>query len=130
MFNIDLNALTGVLHLLIGLGDVFGVRRFDRHNPVPAQDAVKAGDGTSITTLHELDPEHDQPGMRVSTAHVRDEFELLRCMLVGMAVRASGTIPEGVPGAIIAVLPTIDVLPVNAVTNSSLGNAVFMRILN
>ena len=72
VFHIDLYPLSGVLHLLIGLRDVFGVRWLDSHHPLPSEDTVKTSNGAFITTLHEFYPKDDQTRMRVSAAHICD----------------------------------------------------------
>ncbi len=68
--------------------------------------------------------------MRVSTAHVRDEFELLRCMLVGMAVRPPGSVTKRIYGAVIAFHPTIDELSICTIANSGFGYTVLFGVLN
>jgi len=130
ILHIDLDALPRILHLLIRLGDVFGISRLDRHDPLPLHDAIEPGDGTGIAMLPELDPEDNQTSMRIPSAHIGDEFKLLRGMLVGMAVRAPGTVAEGTPGTVVAVHPAVDVLPVDAVADRGLCNAVLLRVLN
>ena len=45
-------------------------------------------------------------------------------------VRASGFVPEGVPGAIIAFLPAGNVLTIGFVFEGSLGNAKPLGILD
>ena len=86
-FYVDLHALAGVLHLLIGLGNVFGVRQLDRHlSPVP-QKTIQTGDGSAVTAFAELDPEHHETCVRASAPHVIDELDLLRFVLVWMMLR-------------------------------------------
>lgn len=87
--HVHLDTLAGVLHPLVRLGDVFGVRRMDSHNALAFEKAVKAGDGTGIATLHELDPEDNKAGVRVASAHIGNELNLLWCMLIGMMVGPS-----------------------------------------
>ena len=62
-FHVDLNALAGIAHLLIGLGNVLGVWRLDRHDPLASQNTVQTGDGTLIAALSELHPEDNQTGI-------------------------------------------------------------------
>lgn len=95
-----------------------------------SEDTVKAGDGTGITALAELDPEDDEAGMRVSAAHIADQPKLLRGMLIGMRMGASGAIPKGVPGAVIASFPTVDILSVGLIFDSSFGNAKTLSIFD
>ena len=69
-------------------------------------------------------------GMRISAAHILNEFDFLRYMLIWVIVRASGFVPEGVPGAIIAFLPAGNVLTIGFVFEGSLGNAKPLGILD
>ena len=128
--DVDLDALSGIPHLLVRLRDVLGVRRFDSHDALAFEDAVEAGDGTLVAALHKLDPEDDEAGVWVSAAHIGDKFELLRGMLSWMAVRTSGTVAEGLPGTVVAVLPAVDLLAVDAVTDRGPGDAVLLGVLN
>lgn len=129
-FHIHLDTLSGILHLLIRLRDVFWIGRMDRHNALFPEETVETGDGAGITTLSELDPENDQTGIGVTAAHVPNQFDFLRGMLIGVAVRTSGAITQGLNGAVIATFPTIDVLPVGLVFDRSLSDAIFFSILN
>ena len=54
-FYIHLDTLPRMAHLLIRLGDIFGVRWVDRHNTLLFQEAVKTWDGAGIAALHELE---------------------------------------------------------------------------
>ena len=85
-FNIDLDALAGILHLLIGFGNILGVWQFDRHLPTSGKNTVQAGDGACIAALAQLDPEHHQTGVGVPAAHISNQFQLCFCMLVWVAV--------------------------------------------
>ena len=42
--DIDLNALPGMIHLLVRLRDILGIGRMNGHNPLPFQNAVECGD--------------------------------------------------------------------------------------
>jgi len=97
---------------------------------VALKDAVEAGDGTGIAPLHEFDPEDNKSGMRVPAAHVKDQFQLLRGMLIGMRMRPGGKIPEGIPGPVITVLPPINILTVHMVMDGSFSNAVLFSVVN
>ena len=81
-FHINLDTLSRVIHLLIGLWDIFRVGRMDSHNALPAEEPVKASNGAGVAALREFDPENDKSGMRVAPAHVRDEFDLIWSMLI------------------------------------------------
>ena len=92
-FHIDLDTFSWMVHLLVRLGDVLWVGRFNSGKALLFQEAVKAGDGAIVTTLHELDPEDNEAGIGIAPAHIGDEFDLLRGMLVRVVVRASGPVP-------------------------------------
>ena len=117
-FHVDLNALAGIAHLLIGLGNVLGVWRLDRHDPLASQNTVQTGDGTLIAALSELHPEDNQTGMGVTASHIGNQFQLRWRMLIGMAVWPSGEISERVPGAVITVLPAVDILAIDVIADS------------
>lgn len=104
-FDIDLYPLPRIFHLLIRLWDVFGIGKFLSHDTLLFEETVETGDGAFITTLHEFDPENDQSGMRIASAHIPDQFNLVRSMLVWMGMGTSGTVAQGIPGTIVAVFP-------------------------
>lgn len=58
-FDIHLDTLTGILHLLIWLWNVFGIGWMDRHDTLFFEEAVESGNGAGITTLPELNPKND-----------------------------------------------------------------------
>lgn len=129
-FYVNLNALSGMGHLLIRFGDIPGVRELLSHNPLFFQKAVKTGNGAFIAALHEFDPENNQTGMGVAPAHILDKFDFFRGMLVGMGMRTSGAVTKGVPGTVITVLPSVNILAVGLVFSGSVGNAVAFGICN
>lgn len=129
-FDIHLDTLPRIIHLLIRFGNVFGIRRMDGHHVLFFEEAVKAGDGTGISSLAELDPEDDQTGMRIAAAHIGDQLCLARSMLVGMVMGTTGAVPKGVPGAIIAAFPTINILSVGFIFDSGFGNAKFLSVFD
>ena len=51
-------------------------------------------------------------------------------MLVGMVMRSSGAVTQGLYGAIVASLPTVDILPVGLVLDIRFGNAKFICIVD
>lgn len=130
VFHIDLYSLSGIAHLFIRLRKVFGVGRLSRHDTQPSENTIQTGNGTRIAALQELYPEDDKACMRISAAHIRDELELLRSVLVGMAVRTARTAAQRIQGTVIAIFPAIDVLPVYAIPDCSLGDSVFLSIMN
>lgn len=129
-FYVDLDPLSGIGHLFIRFRNVLGIWELFSSQALFFKETIKPGDGTLIAPLHELDPEDDQTGMRVTPAHIPDEPDLLRGMLIWMRMGTSGTIPEGVPGAIIAFFPTVDILPVCFIFSGSVGNTVAFSIFN
>lgn len=129
-FDIYLNALSGMVHLLVRLGNIFRIGRMNRHHAQPFQEAVEAGDGTGIAALPEFDPKDNKPHVRVASAHIRDQLDLIRGMLVGMVVRPSGAVAQGLDGAVITAFPTVNILPVGLIFNGSFGNAVFFSIFD
>ena len=109
-FHIDLDALPGVFHLFIRLGNIFGIGDFLSHHSLFLKKAIETGNETFISVLPEFYPEDNQPGMRISSAHISDEFDFHESMLVWVGMRASGTVSERFPGAVITVSPAVDIL--------------------
>lgn len=68
--------------------------------------------------------------MGIAPAHILDEFDFFRCMLVRMRMGLFGTVTQRVRGAVIAVLPAINILSVYLVFNSSFRNAIFFSIVD
>lgn len=130
MLDINLHTLAGIEHLFIGPGNVFGIGRFYRRKLQSFKNAPQAGDGAGVAALHEFYPKDDEPGMRVSSAHVTDELNFLLRMLRGMRVRSSGTVPERVPGAVIAAFPAVNILTVGFVFYSNLRDTMFFSIID
>lgn len=123
-FHIDLDTLAGILHLLARLWDVFGVRKFPSHDTLFPQEMIQTGNGTLITTLHEFHPKDNQSGMGIAPAHILDEFDFFRCMLVGVVMRTARTASEGFNCTVIATLPAINILTVGFIFDS-FRNAIF-----
>ena len=129
-FHVDLDALSGMVHLFIRFGDILGVRRMDCHDTLFFEEAIQPGNGTGIAALHELNPENNKTGMRISSAHIGDKLDLGRGMLVRMVVRSAGEITQGLNGAVITTFPAVDVLPVGLVFNGSVGDTIFFSIFD
>lgn len=116
--------------MFIGFGDILGVREFFRHDPLFLKESVESGDGTLITALHELDPENNQSGMGIASAHIPDQFDLFRSMLIWMGMGTSGTVTQGIPRAIIAVFPAINILAVGLIFYGRFGNSISFSVFN
>ena len=127
-FNIHLDTLPRVFHLLIRLRDVLWIGRMDRRKALFFEEAVESWYGAGIAALPELDPENDETSIRVTASHIEDKLLFLRSMLVRVMVRASGTISQGVNGAIKTVFPTVDILAVGLVFNSCFSDAKLLSI--
>ena len=128
--HVNLNSLSGISHLFIRLWNVLGIWELLCSHSLFLKETIQSRDRALIAPLPELDPEYDQTGVRVAPAHILNEFDFLRGMLIWMRMRPSGTVPEGVPGAVIAIFPTIDILPVCFIFSGSVGNTVAFSILN
>ena len=81
-FHINLNTPAGILHLLIGFGDILGVRQFYSYSATSSQETIQPGNGSGVTSLPELDPQHNDSGIRVAAAHVQDKLDFFRRVLV------------------------------------------------
>ena len=96
-FNIYLNPLSGIVHLFVRLRDILWIGWMYSHNPLLSKETVKTGDRAGIAPLSQLHPENNKTGMRVSAAHIVNQLDFGRGMLVRMVMRASGAFPKGVP---------------------------------
>jgi len=128
--DIDLHPLTGIGPLLIGLGNILGVRQFDRHLAALPQAAVQIGNGAGIDPLPQLDPEHHKPRVWVPAAYIPDQLLLRLGMLVGVAVRTAGAILQGQERTVAASAPAVDILSVCVITNCRLRRTVLLRTAN
>ena len=129
-FHINLDPLSRISHLLIRFRNVLGIRKFLSHNPLFFEEAVEAWDRAFIATLHEFHPEYNQTGVRVAPAHVSNKFDFFRSMLVWMGMGASGTVSEGIPGTVIAVLPAVNILAVGFIFSGGIGNTIAVCVVN
>ena len=127
-FHVDLHPLTGMIHLLIGFGDIHGIGRFNGHLAPLSQEPVQARDGSLVALLPQLDPEHHKAGVGVTAAHVVYEPDLFRRMLIRVTVRTVGAILQGSQCAVIAFHPAVDILPVRPVPYRRLRHSMFLRV--
>ena len=68
-------------------------------------------------------------GVRIPVAHIQNQLDFLRSMLIWMpvrAMRAMRAILQRVQCAVIALHPAVNVLPVGVITHRSLCNAVLL----
>ena len=68
--------------------------------------------------------------MRIAAAHIGDQLCLVVGMLVGMVMGTSGAVPKGVPGAIIAAFPTINILSVSLIFDSGFSDTKFLSVFD
>lgn len=90
--HIDLDALAGILHLFVGLGDVFGIWQLYSHLAVLTKETIQAGNGACIAPLPEFYPEHYQSGVGIPAPHIVDQPDLILPVLVRMVMRPVRTI--------------------------------------
>ena len=88
--HIHLNALTGVGHLLIKLWFVCFFRLFWRKHTHFTHNTEQALRTMGVGPLPQPVPQLDHAEVRISAAHVANEFQLGLRVLVWMAVGASG----------------------------------------
>lgn len=129
-FHIYLDTLSGMIHLLIRFWDVFRVGRMEGSHVLFLEETVKTRNRAGITTLHKFYPKDDQTCIRVTPAHIRDQSDLLRSVLVRMVVRSAGEVAQGLNRAVKASFPTINILPVGLVFDGSLSDAIFVGIID
>ena len=78
--------------MFIGLGDVLVVGKLSRLDSLLLKETVETGNGTFISALHEFDPENNQSGMSIASAHISDHPDFFRSMLVWIGMGTYGTI--------------------------------------
>lgn len=129
-FYINLSLLARVLHLFVRFCHIFGIWQLYGCAAEAAQHTVQAGDGSGVTPLPEFDPEHHQTGVGVPAAHIPDEFDLIGCVLLWVAVRAVRAVSKGLDCAVILLTPAVDVLTAGFVTDGCFCHAIFQGIFN
>lgn len=127
-FHIHLNTLPRMIHLLIRLRNILRVRGMDCRQVLLFQETVQSGNGAGITTLHELDPEDNKTGIRIATAHIHNELDLLLGMLVRMVVRSAREVAKRLNRAVKAPFPAIDILSVGLIFDGGLSHSIFFSI--
>lgn len=68
--------------------------------------------------------------MGITSAHILDQLDLFRSMLIWMGMRTFGTIAQGIPGTIVTVFPTINILTVGFIFYRSFGNPITVCVVN
>ena len=66
--------------------------------------------------------------MRIPSAHIPDELDLLGSMLIRMRVRSSGAVAEGLYGTVKTAFPPVNILTVGFVLDSSFRYAIFFSV--
>ena len=127
---VHLNALSGMVHLLIRLWfvSIFGL--FVRKHPQPSHYAKQALRVARIAALPQTMPKLDHAQRWVSAAHVTNELQLGFRVLVRMAVRASGLAGEERLTSIPALLPKVDVRPTFVVLSAGAADAVLFCVFH
>lgn len=129
-FHIDLDALAGILHLLIWLGNVFWVGQLHHHLAALTKKSIQAGNRSGIAPLPQLYPKHDQPGIWIPAPHIFYQPDLLFSVLVRMVVWSVGAILQTGQRAIVSFAPAVDVLPVSSVAHRCLCHSMLVRIFD
>ena len=81
-FHVDLHPLTGMIHLLIGFGDILGIGRFHSHLAALSEEPIQARDRPLVAFLPKFDPEYHKPRVGITAARVVYETDLLRRVLI------------------------------------------------
>ena len=129
-FDINLYPLAWILHLLIGLWDIFRVWQLLRHLAILAQETIQTGNRACVAPQPQLYPEYHQAGIWIPAAHIPDELDLIGPVLIWMAVRPVGTILQGLQRPVIPLAPAVDILPVGAIVDCRFCHSVLLCIAN
>lgn len=98
--------------------------------PEFTQDAEQALRTAGISTLSEPVPQLRQAQFWVPAAHVPDELQFLRRMLVGMMMRTAGVAPQGLHTPVLTRLPEVDIRPGSIVFSARPAHAIFRRVFH
>ena len=128
--HIYLNALSGMGHLLIRLYFFLLFLLFRREQSLSVHNTEQAFRTAGIAPLPQTVPELDHAQRWISAAHIEDEFQLIFCVLVWMAVRASGLAGKGRRTSVPALLPEVDIRPALVVLPTGAAHAVFLCVLH
>ena len=128
--HIHLNALSGMGHLLVGLRFVRLFRLFSRKHAHFAHNAEQALRAPGVAALPQTVPQLNHAQRGIPAAHVTNELQFSLCVLVRMAVRASGLTGQGRHTTVPALLPEVDVRPVLVVFPAGAADAVFLCVLH
>lgn len=129
-FYIYLEPLSGRVHFFIGLRNVLWIRGMYSHDPLFPEEAVKPGNGAGIAALPEFDPKDHKTGIRISSAHIHNQLNFFRGVLIGVVMRSARALPEGVSGAVITSFPAVDILPIGFIFDGSFCDTKFFSVLN
>ena len=75
-FHINLDPLSRMIHLFIGLRDVLWVRRMYSHDPLFPEEMVNTGNGAGVTALAEFDPEECLHSKRKCRHHLHPILDI------------------------------------------------------
>ena len=128
--HIDLNALSGMGHLLVRLWFVRIFWIFWRKQPHFAHDAEQALRAAGVAALPQAVPELDHAERRIPAAHVADELQLGLRVLVWMAVRPPGLAGKGRHASVPALLPEVDIRPALVVFPAGTAHSVLFCVLH
>ena len=128
--DIHLHTLAGIGHLLVRLRFVRIFGLFGRKQPHFAHDAEQALRTAGVAALPQTVPQLDHAQRRIAAAHIADELQLDLCVLVGVAVRASGLAGQGRHTPVPALLPEVDVRPAFVVFPAGAADAVLFCVLH
>ena len=108
----------------------YGLTRFFRgkHAQFP-HDAEQAFRSTGIAPLLQPPPEFDHAQLGIPPAHVPDQLQFLRPVLVWVAVRAAGAVGQGFLRPIVPRFPEVDVRPTLVVLPARSADSVLLRVL-
>lgn len=128
--DINLYPLSRIGHLLIRLwliGFRFG---HGGRQPEFAQDAKQTLQTAGISPLSKPVPQLRQAQFRVSAAHVPDELEFLRCMLVGVVTGPAGLTRQRLYRAVPACFLEINIRPGSIILSAGPPNAVLLCVFH
>lgn len=129
-FDVNLDALAGVLHLLIGFGHILWIWQLYCHLTTFLQETVQTRDASRIAPLSQLHPEHHQPCVGIAAAHIFNEFDFLWGVLVGVMMRAVRAILQRMQRPVVAFEPAVDILSVCMVADSCFCYPLLLCVTN
>ena len=127
--HVDLDALTGISHLLIGLGDILLLWTGSGEHIEFSHGAEQGYQAASISSPSEPSPQLRHPKPRIPPPHISDQLDLGVGMLSGVTMWAAGLGCQGFDRPIVPTAPEVDGRACFIVLARCLCDTIFLCVL-